>query len=108
MARYDEIGLINLVASQQRFVPGLGVVWAGVRTGQEPPMVVDAPEFNFARAAATAAGMLIFLGVGLAASLAVAIFAGPLWGIATAVALGSGFYLVRDWQISEYRRLYNV
>ena len=109
--RYDEIGLNSLLTTHQRFVPGLGTVWlASPRTIQEMTQtgqitLLGPTEFNFARAAATAAGMLVFLVLGLGASILVGYYVGPLAGVATAAALGGGFYVLRQYQIDQYERL---
>ena len=112
--RYDEVGLNSLIVSQQKFIPRLagqvpgievypaesGVVWVGQST--------DEPSFNFAKAAATAAGMLVFLLLGTGVAVLVTLVKGPLWGVATAALLGSGFYLYRDYELAEYRRIYGL
>ena len=98
--RYDEVGLNSLIVSQQKFIPGIGVVWVG--------QSIDEPSFNFAKAAAIAAGMLVFLVLGTGVAVLVTLVKGPLWGVATAALLGSGFYLYRDYELSEYRRIYGL
>ena len=111
--RYDEIGLNAILTTHQRFVPGLGTVWlAPPRTIQEmlrnrtgQITLLGPTEFNFARAAATAAGMLVFLVLGVGASILVGYLAGPLAGVITAATLGGGFYIFRQIQINEYERL---
>ena len=113
--RYDEIGLNTLLATHQRFVPGLGTVWLApprtiqemlrTRTGQ---IVLGPTEFNFARAAATAAGMLVFLVLGAGVSVLVGFLAGPLAGITTAAVLGGGFYILRQYQIAQYENLSTI
>ena len=94
----------------------------GVWAGQEPtsarptePGLVQArpaPDMSgpsgIVQAVANAFGELILMGVGLVASLAVFVFVSPLWGIVTATALGSGYYLWRAYTEQEYKRLYNV
>ena len=118
--RYDEIGLNSILTTHQRFVPGLGTVWLApaktvqemmanpvfrtvFRTGQIT--LLGPTEFNFARAAATAAGMLVFLVLGVGASILVGYLAGPLAGVITAATLGGGFYIFRQFQINQLERL---
>ena len=98
--RYDQMGLQTIVAN--RHVPPWetepGVRAALVTSGQEPPSVIQAVANVF--------GELILLGVGLVASLAIFVFVSPLWGVVTAVALGSGYYLWRAYTEREYERLH--
>lgn len=122
--RFDEVGLNTMVETRHipiwDRVPDPSYVGVPVRSGymwmgQEPPTpgmmeprLPDAPPFNFAKAAGTAAGILIFMGLGLAASLVVFFVQGPLWGIGTAIALGSGYYLWQGYSEAQYKKLYNV
>ena len=116
--RFDEAGLLTL--TETRHIPiwdrvpmpvRTGYMWAGQEAPTPAaiePRLPDAPPFNFAKAAGTAAGILIFMGLGLAASIVVFLVKGPLWGIGTAIALGSGYYLWQGYSEAEYKRLYNV
>ena len=97
--RYDQMGLQTIV--RNRHIPP----WESrpsvlVATGQEPPSVIQAVANVF--------GELILLGVGLIASVAVAVFISPLWGIVMATALGSGYYLWRAYTEREYERLQSL
>ena len=119
--RLDETGLFTMV--ETRHIPiwdrvynaampvRSGYMWAGQEApipAAMEPRLPDAPPFNFAKAAGTAAGILIFMGLGLAASIVVFLVKGPLWGIGTAIALGSGYYLWQGYSEAEYRRMYGV
>ena len=87
--RYDQMGLQSILANAR-----------SATIGQEPPSVIQAVANVF--------GELILLGVGLIASVAVAVFVSPLWGIVMATALVGGYYL---WQVYTGRSasgLYNV
>lgn len=132
--RYDESGLQMMVATRHippwdRAFSATGRLLMPVRTGyvwagQEPPsprptepgLVQARPaslsrgtrESGIVQAVANAFGELILMGVGLVASLAIFVFVSPLWGIVTATALGSGYYLWRAYTEQEYKRLYNV
>ena len=132
--RLDESGLQTMVAT--RHIPiwdrvfsatgrlpmpvRNGYVWAGQESPSPRPtepglaqartasLSRGTRESGIVQAVANAIGELVLLGVGLVASLAVFVFVSPLWGVVTAVALGSGYYLWRAYTEQEYKRLYNV
>ena len=97
--RYDQMGLHTIVANRHiaPWEMDQGARPMVVTTGQEPPSIIQAVANVF--------GELILLGVGLVASLALFVFVSPLWGVVTAVALGSGYYLWRAYTEREYARL---
>lgn len=84
--RYDEIGLSILANRRREGFVAVGQRHIGPQS-EDPPGVIQA--------VANAFGELIFMGVGLVASIAVFVFVSPLWGVVTAVALGGGYYLWR-------------
>ena len=113
--RYDELGLNSLIVSHQDYIPGLGRVWIPPPPGlQAMPLIVGqvlqeqgvvTPQAGtFLRVAASAAGLIVFLLLGTGVAVAVALLKGPLWGVATAALLGGGFYLYRDFELTEYQR----
>lgn len=82
--RYDQIGL----NAMNGMMSARALPTRFVMMGQDGSTFV-------ANAAATAAGILVFLGVAAGAVALVYIFKGGLWALGTAVALGAGYYLWR-------------
>lgn len=84
--RYDQMGLRVMVSSN--------LSGAFLPTSRYVVMGQDGVPF-IANAAATAAGILVFLGVAAGAVALVYFLKGGLWALGTAVALGGGFFLWR-------------
>lgn len=82
--RYDQMGLKVLILGNSARAP------RGYIGATSDPFV--------ANAAATAAGIIVFLGVATGAVVLMYVLKGGLWALGTAVALGGGFFL---WSASK-------